>query len=476
MGSVNKETLLLWGALGGLLVIFWSFTYWRAAVKMALVAALFEGAIRKWGLPSGQELVYFLKDILLIGAYFRFFFFPDPSIRAMKVRGPVFVITVAACIVSLSALNPNIGSAIVAAMGIKIYLLYIPLAFMMPHLFKDERDLASQLSWFILLAIPICILGFLQFRSPSFSVINAYAHSTDAMAGGVATFGSESRARITGTFSYISGMATFLVVFTGLSLGLLVSSHARFRKIILFVILPMLAANGLMSGSRAAVYAQLLMVGGFFVASPFFGTSGKRSTVGTAIAVVGILGIASSFFFIDARKAYVERTVGETQKKEMAGRLLYPITSVGMAFEDGGFFGYGIGMTHPASSAIRDVLHISRPKKIPPFLESETGQVATELGLLGFIAWYFMRFYLLFSTWTAFRNCPKGFYKALIFIFLIYSGIEMHIQFVYNHTAQFYFWAFYGISLIPFSESRVFTRRREPANSGNRSPQPAALP
>ncbi|CAN5772941.1 hypothetical protein BH11VER1_BH11VER1_10720 [soil metagenome] len=473
MGSLTKETILLWGAFGGLLVIFWSFTYWRAAVKTALIAALFEGAIRKWGLPSGQELVYFLKDILLVGAYCRFFLFPDPAIRAVKVRGPATLMMIVAAIVSLSALNPNIGSAIVAAMGMKIYFLYIPLAFMMPYLFKDERDLARQLSWFILLAIPICALGFLQFRSPYFSVLNVYAHSTDELAG-VATFGSDTRARITGTFSYISGMATFLVLFTGLSLALLVSQQAKFRKTILFVILPMLAANGLMSGSRSAVFAQLIMVGAYFLVSPFFGASGKRSNVVTAVAVVGILGISFSLFFLDARKAYEERTGGEEQKKEMAWRILWPITSVGMAFDDGGFFGYGIGLTHPASSAIRDALHIRRPKKTPPFFEAETGQIATELGLIGFIAWYFMRFYLLFATWTAFRNCPKGFYKALIFIFLLYSGIEMHVQFIYNHTAQFYFWAFYGITFIPFMERLTF-RRRDSPNRADRSQQPVAL-
>lgn len=473
MGGVSKDVILLWGAFGGVLIILWSFAKWRAAVKLALVIALFEGAIRKWGLPSGQELVYFLKDVLLLGAYFRFFFFPDQTVRSKKVIGPTFVITIVVCIVSLSAFNPNIGSAFVALIGLKIYFFYIPLAFMVPYLFKDERDLALQASWFILLAIPICALGFLQFRMPAFSMINTYAHQTVDGAG-VATFGGDTNVRITGTFSYISGMATFLTIFTGLSMVLLTSPHVKFRKIILFVILPMLAANGLMSGSRSAVFAQLIMAAGFFLASPFIGGSRKNNNVFTAIMVIGVLG-ASSSFFLKAKNAYLARTTSTGAIKETNLRLLWPVISIGPAIEDAGIAGYGIGVTHPASEALRNALHISRPKSIPPVMESEPAQIATELGLFGFLAWYFMRFYLLFTTWHAFRNCPKGFYKAFIFIFLLYSVIEMHIQFLFNHTAQFYFWAFYGVTLIPFMQNVAYTRRQGLPSGSNRSGEPLPL-
>src|SRR6266508_4662666 len=46
---------------------------WRGAVAVALVLAVFEGAIRKWLLPDSQEAVYFAKDALLMGAYVGFF-------------------------------------------------------------------------------------------------------------------------------------------------------------------------------------------------------------------------------------------------------------------------------------------------------------------------------------------------------------------------------------------------------------------
>ena len=51
----------------------WSLSNWRAAVKAALVLLVFEGAIRKWLVPGSQQLVYFGKDIVLLGAYIGFF-------------------------------------------------------------------------------------------------------------------------------------------------------------------------------------------------------------------------------------------------------------------------------------------------------------------------------------------------------------------------------------------------------------------
>ena len=118
--AVSLPTLLMVGALGALGIIAWSYSNWRAAVKIAFVAVLLEGAIRKWILPQGQELVYFLKDVFLVGAYLKFYFAPDPEMRAYTLRVPGTLILVLCVLVSFSALNPNIGSMLLAAYGVKI--------------------------------------------------------------------------------------------------------------------------------------------------------------------------------------------------------------------------------------------------------------------------------------------------------------------------------------------------------------------
>ena len=55
--------------LAGVGAAVWSFRRWREAVQLAMVLVIFEGAIRKWVFPGAQDLIYFAKDVLLLGAY-----------------------------------------------------------------------------------------------------------------------------------------------------------------------------------------------------------------------------------------------------------------------------------------------------------------------------------------------------------------------------------------------------------------------
>ena len=46
---------------------------WRLSVKAIFVIIILEGVLRKWVLPQASDLIYFLKDLVLLGAYLRFF-------------------------------------------------------------------------------------------------------------------------------------------------------------------------------------------------------------------------------------------------------------------------------------------------------------------------------------------------------------------------------------------------------------------
>jgi hypothetical protein len=241
----------------------------------------------------------------------------------------------------------------------------------------------------------------------------------------------------------------------------------------------MLAANGLMSGSRAAVLGQAIMVGAFMLASPLIGISQRMSRAQNSILAVLLAAAVVFSFFRDAKKAYTERTTAAGTKEEMQTRMLWPVKSVFVAFGDGGLGGMGIGLTHPATEALRRAIHLPGPRRSAPFYEAEPGQIALELGVAGFFAWYFMRFYLLWMNWKAFRFSPPGFYKALAVVCFTYSVMEMQVQFLFNHTAQFYFWAFFGTILLPFSQTLRYGRREPlPARSvpGGRTETPSLPP
>ena len=59
------------------IIFYLSALKWRRAVKAVFLLLVLEGALRKWILPQGNEIIYFLKDIVLLGAYFNFYLFSD---------------------------------------------------------------------------------------------------------------------------------------------------------------------------------------------------------------------------------------------------------------------------------------------------------------------------------------------------------------------------------------------------------------
>ncbi|PSO73397.1 MAG: hypothetical protein BRC37_09705, partial [Cyanobacteria bacterium QH_3_48_40] len=67
------NNLLLVGLLGSAVIIYLGSLNWRRSVKAALVIVIIEGALRKWAFPQLSELIFFLKDFVLIGAYLSYF-------------------------------------------------------------------------------------------------------------------------------------------------------------------------------------------------------------------------------------------------------------------------------------------------------------------------------------------------------------------------------------------------------------------
>ncbi|MDI1315122.1 hypothetical protein [Prosthecobacter sp.] len=460
----SLQQMMMLGAVGTVFIVLLAMMNWRRAVYAAMIVALFEGAIRKWIFPQGSELVYFFKDIILFGAYLKFFMFPDPDIRAWRVRAPATLITVV-CItlVMFGALNANIGSITLAGYGLKIYLWYVPLGFMIPLLFRNEAQMTTMLFRYSLFAIPICLLGAVQFVAGPGSWLNVYAASEFADTHQVATFGTGAvaTARITGTFSYISGHAVFVQFFFILSLGLLTGINDKRRWVLLLGNLPLLVANGLMSGSRGAVFSMLI-VGAIVGATSTVSKVGKaRNTLpylmlGAVLIVFGI-----NVFFSKALTAFETRRTYAGDST--FGRIMYPVSSVLLAAKEVDLMGFGIGMSHPASMAMRSALKIDPPNLRCPVYDAETGQVLAELGWPGFVVWYLFRMAMVWQCWVAFQRSPPSMFRSLALGFFCYELLLLPGSFILNHTANVFACAAWGFCLIPNLESLV--RRARPVQA-----------
>jgi len=116
---------------------------WRRAVKMAFVVLLLRVPYAN-GCTFRKELVYFLKDIILAGAYLKFFFAPDPDLRAYRLRVsvmPVMVLTTLVAFVRPQSQHRRCHSGRVRDQGLRIL---HPLAFMIPYLFRSEQDMINN--------------------------------------------------------------------------------------------------------------------------------------------------------------------------------------------------------------------------------------------------------------------------------------------------------------------------------------------
>ena len=465
-------TLLVLGGIGALVVIAWSYANWRLAVKVAFVAVLVEGAIRKWLLPSAEELVYFLKDVFLVGAYLKFYFSPDTELRAYRLRVPGGMFFLFCCIVAFSAMNPNIGSALLAAYGVKIYFMYVPLSFMMPYLFRNQQEMLRQMTWYALLAIPICLLGFLQYSSDRFSVINTFAAGMGE--SGATGFGVGDRVRVTGTFSYLTGHTTFVIIFFALAVALLSLRETRWKPVFLFAMLPMLAGNALMGGSRASVVTMAFVTVGFAMATLSGSLVPRRGFVMTLVlgAVLAVGG--SIYFFADALVHWEARS--QTASDSLTSRTIdHPLAAVKVSYETGGAFGFGIGTAHPATYAIRNKLGILPMKQRPPLVDNELGQVLGELGVAGFLAWYGLRLLMLWLNWKSYLASPPGIIRTLSLVVILITGPFLLMSVVYNHTASFFIFAISGFGLIPLVETTV-QRRFAPRGRSPRGSNPQNSP
>lgn len=458
--KLSISQMMTLGAFGAVVIIFLAMMNWRRAVHAALIVALLEGAIRKWVFPQGSELVYFFKDIILLGAYIKFFMFPDPDIRAWRLRIPgTFIACVCITLSVFGAANVNIGSLLLAVYGLKIYLYYVPLAFMVPLLFRNEQHMTKLLFNYSLFAIPICLLGVAQFFAGPDSPINTYATSDLAGVKDVATFGAGAavRARITGTFSYIGGHNVFVLVFFIISICLLTAMEGRKRMLLLFGNLPLLLGNAFMTGSRTAVFS-LVAVGTLVGMTSAVSRVGRAKgslfylIMGFAVASAGV-----GVFFKKAFDAFEVRrkTAGDT----VQGRAyLHHLAAIRAAAEEVDLMGFGIGTSHPAALGIRRALKIAPIKKECPYYDNEIGQCLAELGWPAFIMWYAFRVMMLIHCFKAFSLTQPSIFRSLALGFFCYHLLQLTNQMVLNHTANIFLCATWGFCLIPRMENLVKRR------------------
>jgi hypothetical protein len=437
----------------------WSISQWRRAVQLALVLVILEGAIRKWVFPGAQDLIYFAKDVFLLGAYVGFFRERHRlSARIPRLPGISALLAAAALFGLLEVLNPRLPNLLVGVLGFKAYFFYVPLLWVVPAAFSSPGELAVFLRRYVLLAIPVGLLATAQFFSSPTSFLNTYARPGDGEIFYATTFGSSNFVRVTGTFSFISGYTSYLLAMVILILGLLGASRWRFRgNFLIFVALVMMLLGILMSGSRGPVLMLLLLLPLYWwlaVAQEQGGGAIFGRVILSLSLVLGLVSYAGQ----DAINAFYGRV---TTASDVPGRISAPFVMPFELLTQAGLFGFGIGATHQTAVAVTPGL--------PPYswisglvVEGETGRVMVELGGVGFVLMFLIRVVLALSALRRSRAIRSPYFRGVAtacFLFLlsqIIGGV------VFDVVTGVYYWFFAGLlGLVEtFDRQAVLAARR----------------
>ena len=422
----------------GCAAVAWSMRRWRLAVQAALILLVFEGAIRKWLLPGAQDLVYFAKDVLLLGAYVGFF---RGRRRPNLPPAPVLYasLVLAAVIGSFQIFNPRLPNLLVGVLGFKAYFLYVPLILVVPGVFPDDAALVRFLKRYALIVFPVVALSIAQFFSPAGSILNTYAQQTDITS--ISTFGSSEFVRTTGTFSYISGYTSYLLVTTILLLMILTATRWRFRgNLVIYAALGMGLLGILMSGSRGPIFLLAMIFPLYWwlavVREKQSGQTFVRLLVGLSLLTAGLRSAGDQ-----ALTAYSQRAAGT---EDLISRLTFPFVAPVHMLAEAGLLGYGIGATHQAASAlVSGIVPFSWIGNIVP--EAESGRVMLELGPVGFFFVYISRLALALFTFRQALRLRTLFHRAVAISALLFFLIQIPGGVVFEVTAGVYYWFLAGL-------------------------------
>ncbi|HTO04984.1 MAG TPA: hypothetical protein VL069_14830, partial [Opitutus sp.] len=168
-------------------------------IWLYVVLLIFEGALRKWVLPSLSDPLLIVRDPVAIGIYLLAF-----SSGRFPINGFVLTTFALAAASVMASLIGGHTNPLVLAYGLRINYGHLPLMWVMAQVLT-RKDVERLGSFLLLVAIPMTAIMILQFKSPVYAFINRGIGSEE----GGQIYGAMGRIRPPGFFSFITGPQVF---------------------------------------------------------------------------------------------------------------------------------------------------------------------------------------------------------------------------------------------------------------------------
>ncbi|MGE0153704.1 MAG: hypothetical protein AB7R90_13900 [Reyranellaceae bacterium] len=434
---------------------------WRLGLYALVIYTPFTGLVVSAFAPS--PVGNLVRDLLIvIPLYLAFLLTRRQSDRMVLPPGFVTLVAALALLVTISAALGGTGGTLVALLGAKVWLFYIPLVAIGAAYLRDRNDLVALLRLFVVMGWIPCGVGLLMFVG---AISYDYKASVELLYGEFARNATQNFAafkvgestlyRIPGTFQFAaqySGFCLFMLFPVLMQVRL---DQSRRWRAFGYVTLVLVIAAALTSGSRGA-FLHLPFLFAVIGALRFgFGRGGNAMVVFAFIVFGGVV-----LWQFD-ESAVIEHVA---QLAAMNGRYIV-VGGLEFAIEHGGLLGQGVGVGTVATR------HVMADASLFAAIENYYAKAWMELGLPGFVVVLLLFVYLLvvgLQTASRIRDNAlrdAGLTVVALIVFVIY--ISTRGWPLDQDPLAYYFWLMVGLLLkLPYLEA---ARAGRPVAVGPRS-------
>ena len=424
-----------------------------ALATLFYLLLIFEGALRKWVLPSHGEILFFIRDPFALAIYCL-------AIRhsLLPARHPLLLTGIAFAVLgALLILVQALGVAatirdwpILAAYGWRNYFLYIPLPFVLAGTFR-HADIERLIKITLFLTVPVAILVFLQFQAAPYAPINVgFAADVAQQFRGLTVDAEHTRPM--GLFTSDVGQKEFTVSSLAMILSLWILPAAR-RYVrtwqLLIATCAVLTCLAVGESRGAMVHSGIIVVAALVSGLVMWRARVSARAILLPSALAALAVVLYPIVFPGGYGAFVDRWTQAAAAESAVtrfgifGRALYGFTDFFNLMGTTPVVGYGLGLAGNASLTLGVV--------IPGFhgwAETDWARHIVDLGPIlgvGFIVYR-----IIFVAWLG-RACLAGARAAadpLPILWFAFVGVELLYGQITGHgTVNGYGWLFTGLCL-----------------------------
>lgn len=349
---------------------------WQLGMWMLLLYLPFAGGIALMLRPNPAGPL--LKDLLfVIPMIVVFFMMHTRDLNRVRIPPVLTVLIVAfGALVLVQVFNPALSKMTIGIVGIKVWLLYIPLAYMVNTMLRTPDDLVRLMRIGIVPAVIPCVLGILQFgicATIGYEEGMKFFYGSNAKAA-TQNFTSFEMGteffRIPSTFSYVtqySGYCLMMIVVIYILMS--IETDMRWR-LYCRVLLAVVIIAGILSGARSNfLFVPLLLVTILFLDAKL--SRMASGLIFGPVIIIGTMQVAGlDPLHVVSETAYLVGSYGN--------ELVLPDLIRGMSENP---FGKGTGMNTGPAVNLLSGFEAARAKLI----EGYYAKTVIELGFLGLL-------------------------------------------------------------------------------------------